>query len=112
VTDAEAVGLLRAALDTARARGAHGIAARARIGLARRGCPDERAVESPRGPTGTERRILELSAGGLGVREVAQQLFLTPGAVQAVLEKAAAGGLKFSSSPPADPRSLATGRTP
>jgi DNA-binding NarL/FixJ family response regulator len=39
----------------------------------------------------TARRILELSASGLGVNEVAQRLFLTPGTVRAALEQAQVG---------------------
>jgi hypothetical protein len=60
----------------------------------------------------TERRILELSGAGLGIREVAQQLFLTPGMVRSVLERASADGLRFLSSPTGEARPLATGRTP
>ncbi|HLM05251.1 MAG TPA: BTAD domain-containing putative transcriptional regulator [Blastococcus sp.] len=112
VPDAEAVDLLHAALDTALDRGALGIQRRARTGLARRGRPDESGRDAERCPTSTQRRIVELAAAGHGVREVAQQLFLTPGTVQAVLESMSGNGLKSSSSSPADPRSLATGRTP
>ncbi len=65
-----------------------------------------------RAPTVTERRIAELSAAGLGVREVAQQLFLTPGMVRSVLEREPADGLKFLSSPTGQSRALATGRAP
>jgi DNA-binding NarL/FixJ family response regulator len=36
--------------------------------------------------TTTQRRILDLTASGLDVRQVAQQLFLTPGTVQAALD--------------------------
>jgi hypothetical protein len=112
VPDDEAVELLRAALDTALDRGALGIQRRARSALARRGRPDDSGRDAQRCPTSTERRIVELAAAGLGIRDVAQQLFLTPGTVQAVLESTAGDGFKFSSSPPIDPRSLATGRAP
>ena len=112
VPDDEAVELLRAALDTALDRGALGIQRRARAALARRGRPDESGRDAQRCPTTTERRIVELAAAGHGIRDVAQQLFLTPGTVQAVLESATGNGFKFPSSPSADPRSLATGRTP
>ena len=112
VPDDEAVDLLRAALDTALDRGAFGIRKRALTGLARRGRPDVSGRASQPCPTSTERRIVELAAAGHGVRDVAQQLFLTPGTVQAVLESTTGNGLKFSSSAPAEARSLATGRTP
>ncbi|UOY03292.1 hypothetical protein [Blastococcus sp. PRF04-17] len=117
VADDEAVDLLRAALETALDRGALGLQRRARKGLALRGRPDESGRDAQRCPTTTERRIVELAATGLGVRDVAQRLFLTPGTVQAVLESASAdgwsgNGLKLSSSAPVDPRSPVTGRTP
>ncbi|WP_116451429.1 BTAD domain-containing putative transcriptional regulator [Blastococcus litoris] len=112
VPDDEAVGLLRAALDTALDRGALGIRKRAVAALARRGHPDVSGRDAQRCPTSTERRIVALAAAGAGVRDVAQQLFLTPGTVQSVLEAAAASGLKFSSSPAPDARSPATGRIP
>jgi hypothetical protein len=62
----------------------------------------------------TERRILDLAAAGQGLREIAQQLFLTPGSVQAVLESAAPGGradegLKFLSSPATEAQRGPTG---
>ena len=79
VPDDEAVELLRAALDTALDRGALGIQRRARAALARRGRPDESGRDAQRCPTSTERRIVELAAAGHGIRDVAQQLFLTPG---------------------------------
>jgi DNA-binding NarL/FixJ family response regulator len=111
VPDDEAVELLHAALDTALDRGALGIQRRARAALARRGRPDDSGRDAQRCPTSTERRIVELAAAGNGVRDVAQQLFLTPGTVQAVLETVSADGLKFPSSPAFDARSLAIGRT-
>jgi DNA-binding NarL/FixJ family response regulator len=112
VPDDEAVELLRAALETALERGAVGIERRARAALARRGRPDDGGRHPQRCPTSTERRIVELVAAGHGIRDVAQQLFLTPGTVHAVLEKASGDGLKFSSSPTAENRSPVTGRTP
>jgi DNA-binding SARP family transcriptional activator/tetratricopeptide (TPR) repeat protein/DNA-binding CsgD family transcriptional regulator len=110
--DDEAVPLLAAAIDTAHAVGAVRLRERARAALGARGCPDEGHREMVRRMSTTERRILELAAGGLDIREVAQQLFLTPGTVQTVLESASGDGLKFASSPATDSRSLATGRTP
>jgi DNA-binding NarL/FixJ family response regulator len=112
VPDDEAVEMLCAALDTALDRGALGIQRRARAALARRGRPDESGRYAQRCPTTTERRIIELAGAGHGIRDVAQQLFLTPGTVQAVLESVTGNGFKFPSSPAADARSLATGRTP
>jgi DNA-binding SARP family transcriptional activator len=112
VDDDEAVPLLRAAVEEAHGRGALGIRDRARAALRARGCPDDDVRETVRAPTVTERAVLELSAAGLGIREVAQRLFLTPGTVQAALERASADGLKFLSSPTGNPRSLATGRIP
>lgn len=112
VPDDEAVPLLRSAVEEAHARGALVILDRARAALQERGRPDAVHRETVRAATATERRIVELSAAGLGVREVAQQLFLTPGTVRSVLEKASADGLKFLSSPTGEARALATGRTP
>ena len=112
VPDDEAVELLQAALEAALDRGAIGITRRARAALARRGRPDESGRDAQRRPTSTERRIVELAVAGHGVRDVAQQLFLTPGTVQAVLESTSGNGFKFASSAPADPRRVATGRMP
>ena len=39
---------------------------------------------------------MELASAGHGIRDVAQQLFLTPGTVQAVLESTSGDGFKFS----------------
>ncbi len=104
VPDAEAVPLLHAALVTAAERGAVDLRERARAALAARGCPEEEGHRDlPRRPSATERRILELAAAGAGVREVAQQLFLTPGTVQTVLESASGAVLTGVSSPPQVP---------
>ena len=59
----------------------------ARAGLERRGHPVESLEEEVRTLSSTERQILELTAGGLDVREVAQRLFLTPGTVLSVLDE-------------------------
>jgi DNA-binding NarL/FixJ family response regulator len=112
VPDGEAVPLLRAAVEEAHARGALGVRDRARAALRARGCPDDVHRETVRAPTVTERRIAELSASGMGVHEVAQQLFLTPGMVRSVLETGSVDGLKFLSSPTGEARVPATGRTP
>jgi hypothetical protein len=110
--DDEAVPLLVAAIDAAHAVGAVRLRERARAALAARGCPDDGHRDTVRPVSVTERRIHELAAAGLGIREVAQQLFLTPGTVQAVLERGSGDGFKSASSPSTDPRSLATGRSP
>jgi hypothetical protein len=86
VADAEAVPLLRAASEAAHAVAALGVRDRARAALRERGQPVDTRCDHVTRPSDTERRILDLTAAGLGVREVAQQLFLTPATVQAVLE--------------------------
>ena len=40
----------------------------------------------------TERQILDLTAGGMDVHEVAQRLFVTPGTVLAVLDEVGSTG--------------------
>ncbi|GAA3163775.1 hypothetical protein GCM10010531_14800 [Blastococcus jejuensis] len=89
VPDAEAVPLLRAAADEAHRLGAEGIEQRACAALRARGLPVDAHAEGDGRLSSTERQVLELSAAGLGVREVAQRLFMTPGTVQAVLEEKA-----------------------
>ena len=69
--------------------------------MSARGRADEPHLDGPR-LTLTERRVLDLTATGLGVREVAERLFMTPGTVHAVLEAADGGRLKFLSSVPTD----------
>jgi DNA-binding SARP family transcriptional activator/tetratricopeptide (TPR) repeat protein len=102
VADAEAVPLLRDALATASAHGVPDLLAQARAALRARGRPDDGPRVPVRRPSATERRVVELSAAGLGVHEVAQRLFLPPGTVRALLE-AADGGLRNLSSPAPDP---------
>ena len=91
VGDAEAVALLRAALDTARACGARVVARDAAAALAERGHAPEDPGAAPAGLTSRQRRVSDLAAAGLDVNEVAQRLFLTPGTVRAVLESATEG---------------------
>ncbi len=87
VGDAEAVPLLTSALDTARTCGARPVAAAAAAALAGRGHPAEGRPGSPaQGVTSRQRRVGDLAASGLGVNEIAQRLFLTPGTVRTVLE--------------------------
>jgi DNA-binding SARP family transcriptional activator len=84
--DDEAVPLLEAAAEVGHARGAPGVRDRARAELRRRGRPVDPRCDAVRRISDTERRILDLTAAGLGVREVAQRLLLTPGTVVSVLE--------------------------
>jgi ATP/maltotriose-dependent transcriptional regulator MalT len=86
--DDEAIPLLLDAYGAARQRGAREVLDRARAELDRRGCPVEARDEEMRQLSTTERQILDLTAGGMGVREVAQRLFVTPGTVRAVLDEA------------------------
>lgn len=88
VGDDEAVPLLRQGLEAAAACGATGVRRRAEQALARRGHDVELPDDGPAPLTGTEGRVLDLTAAGLDVREVAQQLFLTPGTVRATLDTA------------------------
>ncbi|MGK5111312.1 LuxR C-terminal-related transcriptional regulator, partial [Geodermatophilus sp. CPCC 205506] len=85
------------------ALGVGGVLRRAGAALAARGLSDA-PRETVRRRTATERRVLQLCEAGLGVHEVAQRLFLTPGTVHAVLDAAGGGDevLRFLSSPPAD----------
>lgn len=82
---AEAVPLLRCALATARSCGARAVVRDTVAALAQRG---ERAAagEAPVRITNRQRQVTALAASGLDVNEIAQQLFLTPGTVRAVLE--------------------------
>jgi hypothetical protein len=86
VADVEAVPLLQEANEAARAVGALGVCGDACAALRERGRPSDYLCNVERRLSNTERRILDLSAAGLPVSEVAQQLYLTPGTVQAVLE--------------------------
>ena len=86
VPDVEALPLLEAASEAAHARGALGIRDQARAALERRGHPADRRHDDIRWVSSTERMILDLSATGLGIHEVAQRLLLTPGTVRAALE--------------------------
>jgi DNA-binding SARP family transcriptional activator/tetratricopeptide (TPR) repeat protein len=86
VADSEAVPLLLAASEAADAVGALGLRDRARAALRERGRPTDSRPEHVKRLSVTERRILDLAAEGVAVREVAQQLFLTPATVRAVLE--------------------------
>jgi predicted negative regulator of RcsB-dependent stress response len=86
VTDAEAMPLLRSALDAARACGARTVVGDAVAALRQRGHLLDDTLDHPVRLTRTQRQVLDLAAAGLDVNEVAQRLFLTPGTVRAVLE--------------------------
>ena len=86
MADADAVPLLRAAVARARRCGAQRVFADACGALKRRGeAVDDEACDDPAPVSLTVRRILDLAGTGLGVHEVAQRLFLTPGTVRAAL---------------------------
>jgi DNA-binding NarL/FixJ family response regulator len=88
IGDEEAVPLLVAAYESANARGALALRDRARDALEGRGNPVEAGCDEVRSLTATERTILDLTAAGVDVREVAQRLFVTPGTVRAALDAA------------------------
>ena len=86
VADTEALALLQTALTAARGCGAQSVARDAVEGLAQRGHEPEDAVDAPARLTSRQRRVLDLTAAGLGVNEIAQRLFLPPGTVRAALD--------------------------
>ena len=85
---AEAIALLQQAHDAALAHGAQGVQRDAMAALAERGEQVAAVCQALTGPSGRERQVLELTASGLDVNQVAQQLFLTPGTVRALLQSA------------------------
>jgi tetratricopeptide (TPR) repeat protein len=91
VTTDEAVPLLRAAVAAGRDCGAAPVMRAAAAALADRG---ERPEPNDDGVaarlTARERKVLDLTAAGLDIRQVAQRLFLTPGTVHGVLAAVAA----------------------
>ncbi len=91
VADPEAVALLQTALTAARDCGARSVARDAVEGLAQRGHQPEDAVDAPPRLTSRQQRVLDLSAAGLGVNEIAQRLFLPPGTVRAALATTESG---------------------
>ena len=92
VDDAEAVPLLRSALETARWCGARAVVRDAVAALAQRGQPPADPGAAPARVTSRQRHVSELVNAGLDVNEVAQRLFLTPGAVRAALGSTAEEG--------------------
>lgn len=103
VPDDEAIPLLRAAAKRAHRLGAEVIEQRACAALRARGQAADLSRGGGRPLSGTEQRVLDLAATGMGVREIAQRLFMTPGTVQAVLELCGAR-LKSVSSPTGEAR--------
>jgi DNA-binding SARP family transcriptional activator len=91
VSDAEALPLLHQALEDARTCGARGVQRDAAAVMAARGASVTLDGATTTELTARDRRILDLTASGLDVNEVAQRLLLTPGTVQAVLDSTAAG---------------------
>lgn len=94
VTDEEAVPLLLEARETSRRAGATGLRDAVRDALHGRG----HRVPEPDAEfdvlTTTEKRVRVLYDDGQDVRAIAQELFLTPGTVQAALDTVLAGRLK------------------
>jgi hypothetical protein len=89
---AQTVPLLRAAVGRARRCGAQGLLAEVCAVLRERGqAVEDEARDEPPALSGRVQRIVELAAEGLGVNEVAQRLFLTPGTVRDALTEAGAG---------------------
>lgn len=89
----EAVPLLRAATAMARDCGARPVLDAAVAALADRGARPEPVLDkhvSAARLTGRERQVLDLTAAGLDVHQVAERLFLTPGTVHEVLAAAVA----------------------
>jgi ATP/maltotriose-dependent transcriptional regulator MalT len=91
VADDEAIALLLGAAGTAEERGAREVLDRACTELRRRGHPVATRDREVRPLSSTERQILDLTAAGLDLREVAQRLFVTPGTVRAVLDDVGSG---------------------
>ncbi len=89
VPAAEAVPLLRAAADGARECAASAVHDRAVAALADRGETPGADGRTAVRMTSRERQVLDLTGAGLDVHQVAQRLFLTPGAVREVLVSAA-----------------------
>jgi DNA-binding CsgD family transcriptional regulator len=79
---------LRRALDLAHRSGAAALAARAREELVASGARPRRNATSGRDAlTPAERRVADLAADGLGNREIAQTLFLSPKTVEVYLTR-------------------------
>jgi len=88
VAGEDAIALLEAASRTAEQRGAGQVRERVRAELERRGRRIEPGTGEVLRLSRTDRQILDLTAAGLDVHEVAQRLFVTPGTVRDVLDGA------------------------
>ena len=82
---ADAVPLLGRALDLAVAGGAGGVRREAVAALRSRGVPVPAACAAPGTPTARHRQAQALAARGLGVAEISQRMFLSPGTVERLL---------------------------
>jgi DNA-binding NarL/FixJ family response regulator len=82
---AEAIALLRQAVDGALACGAQLVAERACAALRRHGVDVPDLVAGTPGPSATQQRVAALAGRGMDVAEIAQALFLTPQTVQDAL---------------------------
>ena len=91
---AEAIALLREAVDGAVACGAHGVADRACAALRRHGVEAPDLPERMPAPSATQQRVAALAARGMDVAAIAQALFLTPKTVQSALDELAVGGVR------------------
>jgi DNA-binding SARP family transcriptional activator len=89
-----ALALLLSARDASHTCGAASVLAQVAEALERQGHDVPELCVEVDGLSTTQRRVRDLATAGLDVREIAQQLFLTPGTVQAVLDELAAGALK------------------
>ncbi|TCC46149.1 transcriptional regulator [Kribbella pittospori] len=84
----DAIALLEDASRMAQERGAGQVRERALAELERRGRRIELSTDDVPRLSRTDRQILDLTAAGLDVHEVAQRLFVTPGTVRDVLDGA------------------------
>jgi tetratricopeptide (TPR) repeat protein len=82
---AEAIALLRQAVDGALACGAQLVAERACAALRRHGVDVPDLAAGTPGPSATQQRVAALAGRGMDVAEIAQALFLTPQTVQDAL---------------------------
>jgi DNA-binding SARP family transcriptional activator len=106
VPDLEAVPLLRTAGVRGRRCGAQRVFADACSALRQRGqVVEDEACDEPATVSVTVRRILDLAGAGLGVNDVAQRLFLTPGTVRAALAQ-----LDGEAAPVSSPSQVGWGR--
>jgi DNA-binding NarL/FixJ family response regulator len=86
---AEAIALLRDAVDGALACGARAVAERACAALRRHGVDAPDLPTGTPAPSATQQRVAALAARGMDVAAIAQALFLTPATVEAALDELA-----------------------